>query len=275
MIAEELWFQKIPILILGGSQDLTQPLLSGIQKPVLNLTLIDDRIDNQINKNSANDEIYINNLPFRTSIHVMGCQSYFIEQNGHDDIRESFKGHVISLGELRSDIREMEPLIRESDLVSFDFGAMKPSEAPGQSRISPNGLSGEEACQLSWYAGMATTPVWFGIFGYNPAMDPTSTGAMMAAQIGWYFLNGLFKKIDSAPLEEATDFIYYHIQVDELDEAISFLKHPVTKRWWMEVPSEDCDCYPLRIACSKRDYRQACKNQIPSRWWKYFNDHNL
>jgi hypothetical protein len=119
MIAEELWLQKIPLLILGGSQDLTQPLLSGIQKPALKLTVIDDRIDNQINENSANDEIYINNLPFRTSIHIMGCQTYFIEQNGHDDIRESFKGHVISLGELRSDIREMEPVLRESDLVSL------------------------------------------------------------------------------------------------------------------------------------------------------------
>ena len=164
--------------------------------------------------------------------------------------------------------------MRETDMVSFDFGAMKLSEAPGQIHLSPNGLTGEEACQLSWYAGMSTAPVWFGLFGYAPSLDPSASGAMMAAQIAWYFLSGISKKVDKAPLDEATDFIHYHIQLDEVEDPISFLKHPVTKRWWMEVPSEDCDYFPLRIPCSKKDYKMACKNQIPSRWWNYFNEHD-
>jgi arginase family enzyme len=272
MIAEELSAFRIPLLILGGSQDITEPLISGFEKSEPHLTIIDYRIDNRVNQNSTNDEIFINNLPFRTNINILGCQSYFIGQQEHDDVSESFKGKTVSLGELRADIREMEPLLRETDLVSFDYGVMKSSEAPGQFRISPNGLTGEEACQLSWYAGMATSPVWFCLFGYSPSLDPSCCGGMMAAQIGWYFLNGIFKKTDSAPLDEATDFIHYHIQVDELEEPISFLKHPVTNRWWMEVPSGNCDYFPLRIACSKKDYRKACKNQIPSRWWNYFNN---
>ena len=274
MVAEELSAFKIPVLILGGSQDITEPLISGSGKKELTIAIIDDRIDNSLNHNCANDEIFINNLPFRTNINLIGGQSYFMGENGREDVSESFNGKIVTLGELRSDIREMEPLLRETDMVSFDFGAMKLSEAPGQIHLSPNGLTGEEACQLSWYAGMATAPVWFGLFGYAPSLDPLASGGMMAAQIAWYFLNGISKKIDKAPLDEATDFIHYHIQLDELEEPISFLKHPITKRWWMEVPSEDCDYFPLRIPCSKKDYKKACKNQIPSRWWNYFNDHD-
>ena len=274
MVAEELSVLKIPLLILGGSQDITEPLISGMEKKDLDLTIVDDRIDNSSNQSNANDEIFINNLPFRTIINILGCQSYFIGQQEHDDVAESFKGNIVTLGELRADVREMEPILRETDLVSFDYGAIKLSEAPGQFKLSPNGLTGEESCQLAWYAGMATSPIWFCLFGYSPSLDPALSGSMMAAQICWYFLKGISKKSDNAPKDEATDFIHYHIQVDELEEPISFLKHPITKRWWMEVPSEDCDYFPLRIPSSKKDYRIACKNQIPLRWWKYFNDHN-
>jgi formiminoglutamase len=275
IISEELSALKIHLLILGGSQDITEPLISGFEKEDLKVTVIDDRIDNCINLHSSNDEIFLNNLPFRTLINIVAGQSYFIGQQGRDDVTESFNGNVVTLGEVRSDIEEMEPLLRDTDLVSFDFGAMKLSEAPGQFRLSPNGLTGEEACQLAWYSGIATSPVWFGLFGYAPSLDPESAGAMMAAQICWYYLNGISKRIDNVPVEEATDFIHYRIPIDELEETVLFLKHSVTGRWWMEVPSEDCSDFPLRIPCSKKDYRKACKNEIPDRWWKYFSDHSI
>lgn len=275
MVAEELSALKIPLLILGGSQDITEPLISGFEKDDLDVTIIDDRIDNRINDISSNDELFINNLPFRTVINIIGGQSYFINQQGHDEVTDGFNGNVITLGEVRSDIREMEPLLRGTDLVSFDFGAIKLSEAPGQFRLSPNGLTGEEACQLAWYSGIATSPVWFGLFGYAPSFDSSYIGAMMAAQICWYYLNGISKRTDNTPVDEATDFLHFHVPIDELEETISFLKHPVTNRWWMEVPSEDCNNFPFRIPCSKKDYRKACKNEIPNRWWKYFNDHTL
>lgn len=275
IVAEELSALKIPLLILGGSQDISEPLISGFEKQELEITIVDDRIDNRINSNSSNDEIFINNLPFRTVVNIIGAQSFFIGQQGHDEVSESFRGNVVTLGEVRSGITEMEPLLRGTDLVSFDYGALKLSEAPGQFRLSPNGLTGEEACQLAWYSGIATNPVWFSLFGYAPSLDPSSSGAMMAAQICWYYLNGISKRIDGAPVDEAVDFVHYHIAIDELDEAISFLKHPVSKRWWMEVASEDCNEFPLRIPCSKKDYRKACKNEIPMRWWKYFNDHSI
>lgn len=271
MVAEELMLWDIPLLILGGSQDITVPVISGFEKEELILAVIDDRIDNYGENGNSNDEIFINNLPFRTTVNLIAIQSYFINQLNRDEVTESFTGNLISLGELRNDVRDIEPLLRNADLVSFDFGAIKMSEAPGQSRNSPNGLNGEEACQLAWYSGIATSPVWFGLFGYAPENDPASIGGMMAAQLCWYFINGVSKRIDEVPADEAIDFQHYQVPIEGLSEPITFLKHPVSKRWWMEVPSPDCDTFPLRIPCSKRDYKRACRNEIPDRWWNFFS----
>jgi formiminoglutamase len=203
-------------------------------------------------------------------VSIIAGQSYFLCGTEHDLAGEGHNGEIILLGELRSDFDEIEPLLRKSDLVSFDFGSMKSSEAPGQYRISPNGLTGEEACQIAWYSGISTTPSWFGVFGYSPDSDPTTTGAMMAAQIIWYFINGISKRLDEEPDGEASNFEHYHIAVDGLENPIPFLMHQISHRWWMEVPSEDCNMFPVRIPCSGKDYYQACENEISEKWWKYF-----
>lgn len=271
LISEELAARGVPVLFLGGNQSFTVPLLEGLNKSEPILTVIDDRIDHLADKESISDDIFLNNLPTDTIVNVMAVQSFFVPQDSKETFSEEFNGALFTLGELRSSIRDMEPYLRETDLVSFDFGALKLSEAPGQMRNSPNGLTGEEACQLAWYAGISTNPGSFSIFGYNPAKDPERTGAMMAAQIVWYFLYGKSKKMDEIPQDEAIDFLHYVVPIEGIPEPVTFLKHPVSKRWWMEVPSPDCDLFPRRIPCSKSDYRKACRNEIPERWWASFN----
>ena len=271
MVAEELYKMNISLLILGGSQEISVPLIEGCNKTEFNLVIVDDRIDNRINDKSNSDESYINNMPIGTSVSVIAAQSYFFKENEHNIELEGYNGEIITLGEIRSGFKELEPLLRKSDFVSFDFGSIKSSEAPGQYRVSPNGLTGEEACRIAWYSGMSTKPVWFGLFGYNPFFDSTTSGAMMAAQICWYFVKGISKRTDDEPVNEASDFEHYHIAVDGLEESLTFLRHPVSHRWWMEVPAEDCTIFPVRIPCSKKDYRKACKNEISERWWKYFS----
>lgn len=271
LIAEELFALNVPLLVLGGNQGFTTSLLAGIGKSEAVLTIVDDRIDNNSQNEDTVDDLFLSNLSAETIVNVMAVQSFFVSPESKETFSEEFNGSLFTLGELRNGIQEMEPYLRESDLVSFDFGSLKLCEAPGQTRNSPNGLTGEEACQLAWYSGISTNPVWFALFGYTPDKDPDRIGAMMAAQISWYFLNGRSRKIDEIPQDEAIDFLHYIVPIEGIPEPVTFLKHPVSKRWWMEVPSPDCDLFPLRIPCSKKDYRQACKNEIPDKWWSSFN----
>lgn len=271
LVAEELKSLGIPLLFLGGNQRVTVPLLEGLNLQDAIMTVIDDRIDNLSDRESDSDDLFLINIPSETTVHMMAVQSFFIPPESRETFSEEFNGSLFTLGQLRMEIQEMEPYLRETDLVSFDFGALKLCEAPGQVRNSPNGLTGEEACQLAWYAGISTKPGWFSLFGYSPEKDRDRNGAMMAAQIVWYFLYGRSKRIDEVPQDEAIDFQHFVVPIEGIPEPVTFLKHPVSKRWWMEVPSPDCDLFPLRIPCSKKDYRRACRNEIPDRWWASFN----
>lgn len=271
VIAEEIKSLGISLVVLGGNQSFTIPLMVGMNKSDAILTVIDDRIDNLAQEERVSDDIFLNNLSTEVIVNILAAQSFFVSPDSKETFSEEFNGSLVTLGELRMNIKDAEPYLRQTDLVSFDLGSLKSSEAPGQIRISPNGLTGEEACQLAWYSGIATNPGWFSIFGYDPTKDPERSGAMMVAQIVWYFLNGRSKKIDEIPQDEAIDFMHFVVPIDGIPEPVTFLKHPVSKRWWMEVPSADCDLFPLRIPCSKNDYKKACKNEIPDRWWTSFN----
>ncbi len=269
IVAEELSELNIRLLILGGSQEFTIPLILGCRKQEFDLIVVDDRIDNS--ESNQADEFFINNLPDGTSVTLLAGQSYFIGEQMHDLVTDDAGAQILTLGEIRANFKELEPLLRKADLISFDYGSMKAADSPGQYRLSPNGLTGEEGCQIAWYCGISTKPAWFALFGYTPMADLTSLGAMMAAQISWYYLNGISKRLDEEPVDEATNFEHYHVTVDGLEDPISFLRHPISQRWWMEVPSEDCTLFPFRIPCSRKDYLKACKNEIPEKWWKYFN----
>lgn len=271
MVAEELAALNIRLLILGGSQEFTVPIIRGFGREEFDLIVVDDRIDTSENNRNKPDENFISNLPDGTAVTIIAGQSYFIGEQMHELVTDGAGSEILTLGEVRSDFKELEPLIRKSDLVSFDYGSMNASDSPGQYRLSPNGLTGEEGCQIAWYSGISTKPAWFSLFGYAPNSDPTSLGAMMAAQICWYFINGVSKRVDEEPVDEATNFEHYHITVDGLEDPISFLLHPISRRWWMEVPAEECTIFPFRIPCSKKDYLKACKNEISEKWWKYFN----
>jgi len=73
----------------------------------------------------------------------------------------------------------------------FDLNAIKHSDAPGTKKIQPNGLTGEEACQLSRYSGISDATQCFGIFEYEPSIDEQGITAKVIAQMVWYFLDGL------------------------------------------------------------------------------------
>jgi hypothetical protein len=149
------------------------------------------------------------------------------------------------------------------------MSALKANEATGQYRNSPNGLYGEEACQLAWYAGLRHTKNIFSFFGYSPSHDPTCSGAMLSAQIAWYYIRGVANRENDSPGVGHPEFKQYYVHVEEADQTILFLKHNSSDRWWMEISDTvNGDEKSELIPCTEKDYQVACKNEIPNRWLK-------
>jgi hypothetical protein len=161
------------------------------------------------------------------------------------------------VGLAKEKIEEMEPVLRNTGLLSFDINAIKYSDAPANNN-SPNGFSGEEACILARYAGMSTNLSSFGIYGYLPEDDVNELTARQVSQMLWYFIDGKSRSKQEASLEDRHHFNEYHTAFAEVDTV--FLQSRKTNRWWMQLPNNKL------VACSYNDYLTASRNEIPERW---------
>jgi len=183
-------------------------------------------------------------------------QSYYVHPYMLENM-DKLRFDCIRVGQVKSHIDEMEPVIRNCKMVSFDLSALAHAFAPG-SAISPNGLNGEEACTLARYAGMSATVNSFGIYGYQPAKDNDGLTAKQVAQMTWYFIDGRQRGRREANFSDRNAFYEYNIAFAELETV--FLQSKKTDRWWMQLPNEQF------IPCSYKDYIQATNNDLPERW---------
>ena len=161
------------------------------------------------------------------------------------------------VGHVKETIEEMEPVLRNSQMLSVDISAIASGYVPGNSP-SPNGLSGEDACVLMQYAGMSPNINTIGIYGYRPELDTNAQAARQISQMLWYIFDGRSRGNREAALDEKESFNEYHLAFAEVDT--TFLQSKKTGRWWMQLPDKSF------IACSFKDYMLASSNEIPERW---------
>lgn len=280
VIAELLKADVIPI-VLGGSQDLAYPIYLAFESVgrIINMVSIDSRIDYGIaEENTALTQSYLSRIIMRKPNYLfnftnIGYQTYFVDQ---DDIK--LLNHLFfdsyRLGEIRSDLTEAEPMIRNADLLTFDISAVRQSDAPANANASPNGFYGEEICQLMRYVGMAQRLSCIGFFEMNPLYDRQNQTAQLLAQMIWYFLEGYSLRKDDYPVEGSNGFVKYILTLPGHDNDLVFFKSKTTERWWMQLPvSKDKETSLSRhvmVPCSYKDYLLAGKYEIPDRWWKAY-----
>ena len=267
----DLLSNNILPIVIGGSQDLTYGMflaLEYLQKPYI-LTTIDNRVDiafetyeNITHKNYLNSIILENKFLFEYL--NLGQQACFTSADNSDLFQNLFH-ESIRLGNLRSNLTISEPYLRDSDILSIDFSAIRNADAPGQAIASPNGLNAEDICQMARYAGFGEKLQILGIFDISPTLDHNLTTSCLAAQTIWYFLDGYSIRLNERPEKNPAEFKKFIVTFNENDFLV-FYKSLFTQRWWCEVPSNNSES--LVIACSEADYIRASNNEIPDRWLK-------
>ena len=204
VIAELLKTETIPILI-GGSQDITYAnyLTYSFLKKDAFITAIDSRLDlgdadTNFDSKSYLSKIILDNSEFLFNFTNIGYQSYFVDKK-ETDLMDKLYFDTFRLGNIRSEIIETEPILRNSDIVSIDIGAVKQSDAPGNSNPSPNGIFADDICQIARYAGLSNKVTSFGIYEINPEFDRSEQTVHLGAQIIWSFIDGFYQRINDNP----------------------------------------------------------------------------
>ncbi len=250
------------IILLGGSHDITLAQYFAYKeiRRMIEATGIDATIDLRSESSIRSENFLMEMLTSEPNLvkhyNHIGFQSYFVHP-GMLETMDKLRFDCYRVGLVKDNIEEMEPVLRNTDMLSFDIAAIKYSEAPA-GNCSPNGFTGEEACVLSRYAGMSPALSSMGIYGYRPEMDDKELTAKQIAQMLWYFIDGKSRSRQEALFEEKNNFNEYHTAFTEMDTM--FIQSKKTGRWWMQLPDKKM------IACSYNDYLNASNNQIPERW---------
>ena len=260
----------LTVIVLGGGQEISVGISRAFSnKPDYSLSTIDPWPDMDSIMNLSDNYNYVSKIirekPDIFSLNFIGSQSYYVPPQQISHIREM--GHsLLRLGNLRPDISVVEPILRDTDFLSFDLSSIKYSDSPGNLHPNPNGLTGEEACQISRFAGLSDRLRVFGLFEANPGCDTSNITAKLTSQMIWYFIEGFLNRKNETPGRKDPRYIEYMVHFDELNAPLVFYQNIETERWWMQLINNEND--QVMIPCHQSDYKTALTGEIPDLWWQ-------
>ncbi len=263
----------IPIII-GGSQDITYANYRAYDalEQAVNIVVVDNRFDISIAEEDLNSRTYLSKIVIDKPNNLfnysnIGYQSYYNSQEDIDLLKNLFFDSL-RLGEAK-DLKKVEPVMRDADIVSIDIGSVKQSDAPANNNCSPNGFYGEEICAISRYAGISDKVSSFGIYEYNSKFDNNNQTAGLIAQMIWYFIEGVNFRAKDYPYCTKEKYQKFIVLMKNDDE-INFYRSDKSGRWWMEVNIISNNKYKKHslVPCTYQEYIQATEQEVPERWYK-------
>ncbi len=274
-IVSTLIKKNITPIIIGGSQDLTYAHYKAYDRleQTVNLVAVDSKFDLAELEDTINSRNYLHKIVVETPNNLfhfsnLGFQTFF---NSQEEINliDRLYFDAYRLGEIVNDITNVEPVLRDADMVSIDIGAIRMSDAPANHNASPNGINGEHICAIARYAGLSQKISSFGIYEYNDKYDQRDQTAHLIAQMVWYFIEGYNFRIDEYPFVSKKDYKKFMVLIE--NDTINFYKSNKSERWWMEIQytNNNIDKSTL-IPCTYKDYLTANNQVYPERWLKTF-----
>lgn len=281
-VVADLLEKKIVPVIIGGSQDITYANYRAYESlgQIINIVSVDASFDLGLNEDKISNHNFLNKIlthqpNFLFNYTNIGYQTYFVDQDAIELMNKLYFD-INRLGLVRKNMEEVEPIVRNADLLSFDMSSIRQSDAPGNANASPNGFYGEEACQITRYAGLSDKLSSIGFYELNPAFDNGEQTAHLVAQMIWYFMEGFYNRKKDFPDRKRKDsgaYVKYVVSMEEFKNEITFYKSKVSDRWWMEVPCQGLQSKYERqflVPCSYSDYQDACNEILPEKWWQVY-----
>lgn len=275
--------QNIFPIILGGSNDLTYAVYRAYERleQVVNMVSVDSRFDlgNEelpIRANAYLNKIILQQPNYLLNYSNIGYQTYMNSPESIELMQKLFF-ETYRVGIMRQDMEEVEPIVRNAEMLSLDISAVRRPDAPGNPNGSSNGFYGEEICHIALYAGLSDALSTFAIYEYDPTLDYNNQTSQLIGHILWYFIEGYTNRQDDISFNDKNNYTRHSVTISDSTNELVFYCSKKTGRWWVVVPvmhpKRDVD-QKFFLPCSKKDYETACSDKLPERWWKTFQKLN-
>ena len=213
------------------------------------------------------------------SFSLIGVQRYLF--NPAIDIFLNNSGfETLHLGEIRDDITQCEPLLRDAQYVFIDMHSVKHSDYPWSEEAgNPNGLMSNEICQIVRYAAFSQKLKAIFIFGISLEKSRKQICDALVSQVIWHIFDGVASNLKEDPMisvskgKLAMQFMRKIVDMGGGSDALSFITSLNTGRWWMEIPVVKNGGTVL-VPCTSNEYKSACDGKVPIRWLFYYKKCN-
>ena len=251
---------KILVITIGGSQNLLFDIYSSLKETLqkINLVSVDNKIDFSNNNESFLHKIIMDENNKLANFSNIGYQKH-LTSVPENKLLDKMYFESINLGKIKYNVAEAEPVLRDSDIVSFNINSVKAGELNNAHQY-PNGLSSYELCSLSRFSGLSSR---VNIVSYFENWDLSIMNSLLAEST-WYVIDGYATRINENPLSDSNDFIYYHIELDNYK--FKFYRSKLSDRWWVEFLNDEIISIEKDIiSCTFDDYNNCKNSVIPER----------
>ena len=264
-IHQDLINQNIVVIFIGGGQDFTFPLYQSLSKKLnkVNISSVDNKFDfgkikKQFSSSSYMSEIIMDKKNSLNHFCNLGYQTFLNSQEEIDLLNKfNFESH--RLGEITENIKIVEPVLRETNLLTVDFKSIKSSELNFVHNYS-NGFESSQFCSVLRYAGMSNSINSVGLF---ELLDSSISSALLSQSI-WYFIEGYCLRIKEDP--NSSNFKGYTYNVFCEGTNLKFYNSELSQKWWVEFINEiETKNISSLLPCNKRDYLMACDGTFSDR----------
>ncbi len=251
---------QILVITIGGSQNLLYNIYASLKETLKKINLVS--VDNKINF-SKNDESFLSKIISDDNNKLnnfsnIGAQKH-LTSVPENKLIDKMYFESINLGKIKSNVTEAEPVMRDSNIVSFNINAVKSGDL-NNAHHYPNGLNSYELCSLSRFSGLGSTVK---IVSFFENWDLSIMNSLLAEST-WYVIDGFSSRINENPINDSNDFIYYHIELDNYK--FKFYRSKLSNRWWVEFLNDELISIKKDIiSCTLNDYNNCRNSLIPER----------
>ena len=275
-VVSELLKNKLVPLIIGGSQDIVYPIyraFDGFQY-MINVTNIDAKFDLGSAEEEFSNHSFVGKIivdePYNLFNYANLGYLTFHNAQHEIDLMEKLFFEAYRYGEINKDVTIVEPVLRDSDLVTIDLSCLSSSTLADSAHFMPNGFNGMEMCTIARYSGMSNRVKCFHL-GELDALSSTSTFNHLVVQMLWYFIEGFNLKLSEHISVENSNIISYKVPLNfKNDDYLEFLHSKRSNKWWIKASDNflhNNNVHFTFISCCEQDYKDACAGKIPQRWY--------